>query len=369
MSEQVQRIIGKRIRMAREVLGLTQESLSGKIGFKDRQILSNIESGRRAVSADELVEFAEALKRPLEFFTDTFSLAGEAAFSWRAKEAESGLLEEFEEKAGNWLAVYRRISEQMGEKFSPLSPKLNLTQNDTYAEADRAGEDLAQAWELGDAPALRLHQEAEQRLGVLVLAVDAPRSISGAACRLPEFNAILVNRQDPAGRRNYDFAHELFHVLTWDSLPPRHRDLEGTPKKYKDKRTETLADNFAAGLLMPKPAFEKYWQEHQDLEIHARLIKLAEEFGVTAQAVRYRAQNLKLLSAQEKAEITDHRLTGAGPKDGTPPPFSRRFVEKLGWALEKGRLSIRRAAQLLGMTTDELRELFVAHGLEAPFEV
>ena len=126
MSEQVQRIIGKRIRMAREVLGLTQEHLSAKVGFKDRQILSNIESGRRTVSVDELVEFAEVLKRPLDFFTDTFNLAGEARFTWRAKEAETGLLDEFEEKAGRWIAVYRRVSEQMGEKFSPLSQPFAL---------------------------------------------------------------------------------------------------------------------------------------------------------------------------------------------------------------------------------------------------
>ena len=31
---------------------------------------------------------------------------------------------------------------------------------------------------------------------------------------------ILVNRHEPRGRRSFDLAHELFHVLTWDAMPP-----------------------------------------------------------------------------------------------------------------------------------------------------
>jgi Zn-dependent peptidase ImmA (M78 family) len=57
-------------------------------------------------------------------------------------------------------------------------------------------------------------------LSVLVLHVDPPAGVSGAACHHPRFNTILINRREPDGRRNYDFAHETFHVLTWKSMPP-----------------------------------------------------------------------------------------------------------------------------------------------------
>jgi transcriptional regulator with XRE-family HTH domain len=88
MNEQIQRMISGRIRWAREAADLTQEALCRLVGFKDRQILSNIESGRREVTAEELVLFSEALRRPVDFFTDAFILTGEAAFSWRAMEAD-----------------------------------------------------------------------------------------------------------------------------------------------------------------------------------------------------------------------------------------------------------------------------------------
>ncbi len=37
-------------------------------------------------------------------------------------------------------------------------------------------------WELGDVPALKLEARLHEKLGVLVLYVNAPKSISGAAC-------------------------------------------------------------------------------------------------------------------------------------------------------------------------------------------
>ena len=44
---------------------------------------------------------------------------------------------------------------------------------------------------LGDAPATRPSEAMERKLGILVLMVDADRDISGAACRLPELDAVL----------------------------------------------------------------------------------------------------------------------------------------------------------------------------------
>ena len=60
----------------------------------------------------------------------------------------------------------------------------------------RAGERFAAEFGLGDVPATRLSQSMERQLGILVLMVDAERDISGAACRLPELDAVLISRRD-----------------------------------------------------------------------------------------------------------------------------------------------------------------------------
>ncbi len=46
------------------------------------------------------------------------------------------------------------------------------------------------------------------------------------------------------------------------------------------------------------------------------------------------------------------------------PLFSRRFVDVVVAALDQGHVSVRRVAELLGLTIEDLEELFSAHGLE-----
>src|ERR671922_105144 len=70
----------------------------------------------------------------------------------------------------------------------------------------------------------RLFGFMERELGLLVLMVDPIKGVSGAACRLPDLDAVLINRREIAGRRHFDLAHELFHVLTWDAMPPEHME-------------------------------------------------------------------------------------------------------------------------------------------------
>jgi Zn-dependent peptidase ImmA (M78 family)/DNA-binding XRE family transcriptional regulator len=369
MNDRLQWVVGQRIRLARETSGLTQEALSASVGFKDRQTLSTIEAGKRSVAAEELVCFSEVLRRPLEFFTDSFSLAGEAQFSWRIQEVKAEALTEFEEKAGRWIATYRRLSELRGVRTNPLRQRLPIEKHNSFEEAADAGEALASAWHLGDHPADHLREQAERHLGLLTLYVDAPDEISGAAVRLPDFHTILINRKDTTGRRHFDFAHELFHLLTWDTLPPRTEDPD-TASGYTDKRTENLANNFAGGLLMPHHSLEACWKAHSDLDINDRLVAVAHEMGVTAQAVRYRVTNLGWIIAQEKESINDVRLTRSVKREGPPPlPFSKAFVERLHWGIDEGRLSARKAAQLLDFSLPELEHLFRAYDMEVPFEL
>src|SRR5258706_9708877 len=100
----------------------------------------------------------------------------------------------------------------------------------------------------------------EQRFGMLVLAVYAFDGISGAACKLPELDMVLINRREVPGRRHFDLAHELFHILTWLAMPPEHvEDVE--PKRRS--RVEQLADNFASAMLMPATVLDRFgdWSE------------------------------------------------------------------------------------------------------------
>ena len=363
------RMVGDRIKAARESIGLNQKELSEKLGFKDRQTLSAIENGARKVSSAELLALMKILLKDLEYFTDPFRLVGEGSFSWRAQ-AEPEVLNAFEEKAGGWIAMYRALRAELGESFNPLVAQLGLSERSSYEDAWDAADRLRQNWNLGETPTATLPGIAEERLDILVLYVDVRGgvSISGAACHLPEFNTILINRREPDGRRAFDFAHELFHILTWQNMQPEWVDTD-SPSKTKAKRVEQLANNFAAALLMPRRVVEDRWKGRGVSEdIHDWINRAADEFGVTARALYFWLRNLELLSTRDRLSIVENQLTwnGRTPEENKLPNlYSRKFMEAIKKALAKGNISEKRAASILDMSLDGLRNVLgVYHLLE-----
>lgn len=370
--EQFQRIVGHRVKLAREDVSLSQDELASRLGFNDRQTLSNIEAGKRKLTAEELVKLIQVLGKRMEYFTDTFSLVGEGAFSWRAVGVAPASLNEFEAKAGKWIATFRRLGEIKGESYSPLLQQLSLSDHSSFEEAQAAGEALVTDWQLGALPARKLRQVVEDRLKILVLYVDAPAGISGAACHLPQFNTILVNRREPDGRRNYDFAHETFHVLTWNAMPPRTYDAADRYEGTKVKRIEQLANNFAAALLMPAASLKPRWEQRAEQDLHHWLNENASQLEVTSEALYWRLRQLGWLTQAASLDIIKERLTwnGRSPSGRTLPKlFSQSFIERLHWALENGEISVRRAAELLDSTVDDLRDLFRSYNFSAPFDL
>jgi len=363
--------LGARLRAVRERRGLSQDQLAELFGFNDRQTVSAIETGERRLSAAELILAVQKLGISLDDLTDPFQLTGEGRFSWRQTGVSPRRLESFEAVAGRWIAAFREIAPQVGRHAPLLRRSLGLHKGSTFEEAMAAGERFAHDFALGEVPAARLADVMERELAILVLMVDAVAGVSGAACRLPELDAVLINRGEVVGRRHFDLAHELFHLLTWDAMPPEHSEEASETGKG---RVEQLANSFASALLMPRAVLERLadWRALEGDTLVKMLLSAARTLQVTATAVKWRLVALGHLSAKAARGIDDRLLrSDASEKRGAPkapPLFSRPFLEVLGQAVEQGRVSARRAADLAGLTLDDLADLFRQHGVAAPFE-
>ncbi len=367
-----QRSIGSRVRNAREARGWTQDQLTDALGFKDRQTVSDIENGRRAVKPDELVQMTDVLERDLDYFLDPFAVAGEAQFSWRAApDVPQDSLDRFESKAGRWIGLLRWLREMERGQSNPLKHTLRLTAESSFEDAQVSAERLVETLDLGAIPAERLVEHIERRLDVLVLFVDTDdaseqRAISGAMCQLDDLRVILVARKESEGRRFYDLAHELFHALTWDAIKPAHRESNSFEDRTRGKRVEQLANNFAAALLMPRASLG-HVLDRRRLNDVAHLADGATELRVAPAALAWRLFNLKWISHETRdALMAEHQRTSIG---GPPKRLSPTFVQMLGRAIDRGRLSARKAAKALGMNLSQLADLFGEHGLPVPFEI
>ncbi|MBD9415257.1 ImmA/IrrE family metallo-endopeptidase [Pseudomonas sp. PDM16] len=364
-------LIKHRLHYLREAHHFTQEELAQKLGFKDRQTLSQIENGERKLSSSELVLAAHIFSVELDFFTDPFELAGEGRFSWRQSGTPPEILDAFELKAGRWIATYRHLSKLKGKAINSSIRRLALDRRSSFEEAVEEGEAIGRLLGLGEVPSERLAESLQKELDTLVLEVDTAPGISGAACQLTQMNAIVVNRNEPQSRRNYDLAHELFHLMTWSTMPPPRFD-DIVPAR-ENKRVEQLAENFAAGLLMPGDVMERYIQEAGGLprggELVSWLNTTAQRLGVSAVALQWRLVNIKAISMKDRVADELLRHNGSSPKDAVPPKFGKQFMEVIGWAIDNGQVSVRRAAKLLDITVDELSTIFEGNGLRVPYDL
>jgi len=142
-------------------------------------------------------------------------------------------------------------------------------------------------------------------------------------------------------------------------------------------RVEQLANAFASALLMPARIVEVAgdWRSLRGDALAAQLNATADRLEVTASALLWRLVSLNLLEKAEARAVpadairNNGRPTGlfAEDRDSKRPLFSKRFVEIVARAVDEGRVSVRKIAGLLGLSVDDLGDLFAAHGVPAPY--
>lgn len=358
--------VGERLRALREGAGVTQEKLREVIGVDHRQTIGQIENDERRVTLEELMKALDFFGVSMDRFTNPFIPLGKQEFSWRRSEADPEGLQQFEDRAREWIGAYQELGRELGEKGTPLRFSLDLTARSSFEEAADAGEAMAVELGLGDVPSKSLATAMQDKLGILVLMVDAIPGISGAASTLPDLNVALINRQEPEGRRNFDLAHELFHLLTWATMPPSWIDGEaanpGDAKRLN--RIEQLAENFAAGILMPRYALDALGQPEGDL-VEWTVAK-AEYLGVSAPALKWRLVNTGICAEIRGIDDSEFRQKRTQPVTNTPALFSAKFAARISTGITKGLISVRKAASLTDLTIEALGDVFDEHGVARP---
>ena len=85
---------------------------------------------------------------------------------------------------------------------------------------------------------------------------------------------------------------------------------------------------------------------------------------MTSSALRWRLAALGALTRKRARAIPERAQRNnaqAMPMGRLPTLFSKGFVEVLAAGIDGGHISVRRAAELIGLTIEGLQELFEAH--------
>ena len=351
--------LGAAVRRARDRAGLTQDELATAAGFVSAQTVSDIERGVRDIKAWELQRLAQNLHTSYDVL---LGLRAEpvAHVLWRrgtrdvSKATEARLLERASRYA--MLEEWSDLPAPEPLPEFPLDPATAW-----YPEVDALANRVARTLDLGSRPATALVKVLEERFRVKVFYEDLPDEESAACVRDSFGAAVLMNAGQAPWRRNYNFAHELFHLVTWDAVA-RVWPRDGTEPEWAEQ-LERFANSFASHLLLPADELSaQYRVRCRDGRVaDPDLVELAREFDVSTQALVFRLKFLRLLSAEEADATLERpsfrkldRSTMADrwvqPQTGLP----ERYVRLAYLAYAKGRLSLARLAELLETTVSDL---------------
>ena len=359
--------LAQRIQKARERLGLTQQELAEQAGFSVHQIISQIERGERDIKAWELANLAKALRIEVaDLLRATVEPKALPTVLWREFPKEAQI------KEADFLKRCQQYHEV--EKLCGIEGEYDFPQKQvdlekmTFEGAVKLALHVSRDFNLGSRPALALENTLQDRFRVKVWYKDLGEDGSAASTYGDFGPAVLMNSKEAPWRRNYNFAHEVFHLITWKSIPAERLRQDQRLWEY----TEKLANVFASNLLLPGEEILLAFNERiKDGKIsYLDLVGLAREFDVSTDALLYRLLNLNRLN-QKTVDLLRNDDTFKALDRGTmvgkwrtPPPIPERFVRLAFMAYRKGRLSRMKLAEYLDTSLIDLTEKLLEYGLD-----
>jgi XRE family transcriptional regulator, fatty acid utilization regulator len=359
--------IGTRIKDEREKRNLTQEELASQAKIESYQTLGKIERGeRKDLKTTELQKIAEALGVSIGYLLGEFTRPLKSLIFWR-KEPTSTQKTALENRLHSFIEDYSFLEEVLNQnkKIRQALPVFSLHPSTTsYEDAHEVAEFIRKTLDLGGQPSSSLRSCLEENFDVKVLYEDLG-DCSAACTRDQSSVAVMINKKESLWRQNYNLAHELYHLITWN--PEILKKIKADPSL--DKRNEELAENFAAGLLIPaedlKDDFRRVNEEGKISPTDVMV--LSSKYKVSTEATIYRLLNLGCILKGDATKLLSEVHRESLSKENSIK-FSEKLVRLAFLAYQKEKISKARLAQIVGVSLIDLPNLLAAYDLNEPIQ-
>lgn len=297
-------LLSAELKKARERRGLSLAEAANSAGVS-AEVLHQWEEGRDAPSLEQASALAELYHSSLQHFLQP--TAEPPRHDLRAqRRMEQDEHEKFIKEAVSLFEHWCNTAAQIEGLVEPRNVtlrRLDISDPRLLASAIR------HEYGLDGSPIRNVRQLLERDMGALVFSLPIGDGVSGMSWWHPRAGpAVLVNRNDSAGRQNWTLAHELAHLLQSDIVVI----CDTLWVNYSEPR-ERFADTFAAEFLLPREDVVQYVQREGLQPL------LANDETLNLVARRYHASR----------EATARRLEGLGllPHGFTDDQFPRWFDE------------------------------------------
>ena len=338
-----QQELGKRLKQARELSGISQQHAANTIGIP-RTAITQMEAGNRSVSTLELTKLAELYRRPVMYFLeDSKEDEGEDVLV-ALHRIELGLdndpaVKQQVDQYVEWCREGYSLERVLGreERSGPPAYPEPIPRNagEAVAQGERIADQERSRLGIGMAPIADMSDLINEQ-GIWASGANLPDSMSGLFLCHPSIGlAIFVNASHIRARKRFSYAHEYAHSLL-------DRQLKITVSSYSNasELLEKRANAFAAAFLMPESGIESLLDSldkgkpsrvektifdvatdgridtsvrpipnsqritYQDVAI------VAHHFGVSYQAATYRLRSLNRISQRECERLLEQVAVG-----------------------------------------------------------
>lgn len=292
-------IIAARIAQLRGLVGLSKTELAARLDVTPSAV-SQWESSTKQPALEKILALAQALQvspsllqRPMPQWAGVMS----GPITFRARSSARTRVVRSRANSLAWL---------MAEVFDELTKSIKLPEvalpeisdSDSVENVDALAEAARTAFGLGLRPIMRLGELLESK-GIILSEVQF------GDARLDAFSCIVNGRafiffgtdKGDRARRRFDAAHELGHLLIHQHLS--QEEFEDTDTL---RRIEREADAFASAFLLPKSTFTEDVQRMSEKSLSS-FLRLKARWGVSAQAMMYRARDLKLIGEETYTQL------------------------------------------------------------------
>lgn len=351
--------LSQKLKDVRTDLKLTLEMVSQRTGI-GVSTLSEFENGHREPRLSQLKQLADTYHRSVASFLEEEHVPSTCVL-WR-KRPESPNAEELQAQLLDLAEKYRTLEAVCEEQTDFGLPVVTPGESKfDYRAATSLAHRVRNELGLGERPGQTLLRVLEEVCNLKVFHLDFEPSGSAACTLSDRFGAaVLLNSKNVRWRRNFDLAHELFHLLTWRVF--RHH-VDGQIDQPSDDE-EKLATCFARNLLMPAEAFREAVEATRNDSGKIGfdgLLTVAREFDVSAEAVLWQLVyvcNVPSEKIQQALETVRERTVYWDTRvSESPPRRPLRFEALARQALRNGAFSTGRYAEFVGTTRRDALKL------------
>lgn len=354
-----------RLKAAREATGLSLSDAAKRLGFPSYQTLSNIENCQREVKVSELARFAKTYFCNLSDFLIEQAPKAEYAILWRNPPQSDELKKHAEREIFSLCEQYHMLERLLGIKAEKGFTEVTLNSISSNPAISRLAKETRILMGLGQRPSCSLQKVLEQDYGVKIIYTPLVCGSAASMVHADMGRAVVINANEVPWRQNFDLAHELFHLISWNKF-----SMEEMKDTNFFAEIEKKADRFAAMLLLPEDEVRREIEqlmENNNKITYSDIVDIAIAFGVSAKALVYRLANIKIISWEvANALAKDEDLEAISKqKRNQDEKVSRsdRFIALAVRCLRKGFISRGKFAELIGIDRSDIDDFVANKGM------